>query len=84
MEQLHHLLSYDYMSFVDSHAEGGMGSAASDFFIGVALILIGSVLFTKIEKTSRVARIVAACLFIFVAFSLAYACANHRVGVKPY
>ncbi|MBN3823977.1 hypothetical protein G3O00_10175 [Burkholderia sp. Ac-20384] len=84
LDQLHRLLSYDYMSFADSHADGSLGSIANDFFTGIALVLIGSVLFTKVEKAHRVARIVAACLFVFVAFSLAYACANLRIGIKPY
>jgi hypothetical protein len=84
LDQLRHLLSYDYMSFVDSQADGAIGSIASDFFTGIALVLVGSILFTKIEKTSPVAKIVAALLFVFVALSLGYACSNLRVGVKPY
>ncbi|RQS17968.1 hypothetical protein DIE03_36540 [Burkholderia sp. Bp8992] len=84
LDQLHHLLTYDYMSFVDSHADGSLGSVANDFFTGVSLVLIGSVLFTKIERTSRGARIVAACLFVFAALSLVYACANLRLGIAPH
>lgn len=84
LDQLHRLLSYEYMSFVDSLADGAIGSIASDFFTGIALILIGSILFTKIEKTSQTARVVAAILFVLVALSLAYACFNLRVGVKPF
>lgn len=84
VEQLRHLLSYEYMSFVDSQAEGSLGSVANDFFTGVGLLLVGSVLFAKIEKTSRAAGIVAAVFFVFVAFSLGYACLNLRIGVKPY
>lgn len=84
LDQLHRLLSYEYMSFVDSQADGAIGSIASDFFTGIALILIGSILFTKIEITSQTARVVAAILFVLVALSLAYACFNLRVGVKPF
>lgn len=84
LDQLHHLLSYDYMSFLDSQADGAIGSVASDFFTGIALMLVGSILFTKNEKTGKPARIVAAILFVFVALSLAYACSNLRIGLKPY
>jgi hypothetical protein len=84
LDQLHRLLSYDYMSFLDSQADGAIGSVASDFFTGIALVLVGSILFTKIEKTSQTARFVAAILFVFVALSLAYACLNLRIGVKPF
>ncbi|MFM0437572.1 hypothetical protein PQQ84_13970 [Paraburkholderia strydomiana] len=84
LDQLHRLLSYDYMSFLDSQADGAIGSIASDFFTGIALILVGSIFFTKIEKTSQPARVVAAILFVLVALSLAYACSNLRVGIKPY
>lgn len=84
LDQLHRLLSYDYMSFVDSQADSAIGSVASDFFTGIALILVGSILFTKVEKTSQPARVVAAILFVFVALSLGYACSNLRIGVKPY
>lgn len=84
LDQLHRLFSYDYMSFVDSQADGAIGSVASDFFTGIALVLVGCVLFTKVEKTSQVARIAAALLFAFVALSLGYACSNLRVGIRPY
>lgn len=84
LDQLHRLLSYDYMSFLDSQADGAVGNVASDFFTGIALILVGSTLFTKIEKTSQTARVVAAILFAFVALSLGYACLNLRIGVKPF
>jgi uncharacterized membrane protein YwzB len=84
LDQLHRLLSYDYVSFVDSQADGAIGSVASDFFIGIALILVGSILFTKTEKAGKTARVVAAILFMFVALSLGYACSNLRIDVKPY
>ena len=84
LDQLRHLLSYDYMSFVDSQADGAIGAVASDFFIGVGLLLVGSVLFAKVEKTSRGATILAALLYALVAISLVYACLNLRVGAKPY
>ncbi|CAE6806044.1 hypothetical protein R69619_05433 [Paraburkholderia nemoris] len=84
VDQLHRLLSYDYVSFVDSQADGAIGSVASDFFTGIALILIGSILFTKSEKAGKAARVVAAVLFVFVALSLGYACSNLRIGVKPF
>ena len=84
LDQLQRLLSYDYMSLVDSQAEGAIGGVAGDFFTGIALILVGSVLFTKIEKTRGIAKIVAAFLFMFIALTLGYACSNLRIGIKPY
>lgn len=81
LDELHRLLSYDYLSFVDSQAVGGM---ASDFFTGAALLLLGSVLFTRVERMSRVGRAVAGLMLLFVAFTLVYACLNPRIGVRPY
>lgn len=81
LDQLHRLLSYDYLSFIDSRAAGGM---ASDFFTGAALLLIGSVLFTKIERMSRVGQTVAGLVLLFIAFTLVYACLNPRIGIRPY
>lgn len=80
-DQLHRLLSYDYLSFVDSQAVGGI---ASDFFTGVALLLIGSVLFTRVERTSHVGKTVAGLLLVFIALTLVYACLNARIGIRPF
>lgn len=80
LDQLHRLLSYDYLSFVDSRAVGGM---TNDFFTGVALLLIGSVLFIKVERTHRVGKIVAGLLLLFIALTLVYACLDTRIGIRP-
>lgn len=79
--QLHRLLGYDYVSFADSQAVGGV---ASDFFVGMALLLIGSLLFTKIERASQAGKVVAALVLVFIAFTLVYACLNPRIGIRPY
>lgn len=84
LDQLHRLLSYDYMSLVDSRADGALGGVASDFFTGIALMLVGSVLFMRVAKTGRVARVISALLFVFVAVTLVYACLTSRVGTTPY
>ncbi len=84
LDQLHRLLSYDYMSFVDSQADGALGSVANDFFTGIALMLVGCVLFTRVAKTGRVAGVISAFLFVFVAVTLVYACLTSRVGTTPY
>jgi hypothetical protein len=84
VDQLRRLLSYDYMSFADSRAEGAIGGTANDFFPGIALTLVGSVLLSRVKHASVPAKVVAALLFAFVAVSLVYACVNLRVGAKPY
>jgi len=78
---LHRLLTYDYVSFVDGATVGGM---VSDFFIGVALLLVGSVLFTKVDRVRRYTKLAAGILFVFIALTLVYACLNPRVGIRPY
>ncbi|OXI86908.1 hypothetical protein CFB40_14540 [Burkholderia sp. AU31652] len=82
-DQLHRLLSYDYMSFADSLVERDLGKFANSFYIGVALMLVGSTLFIRIERTRTVARIVTSLLFALLAFSLVYACLNPRIGMLP-
>lgn len=81
LDELHRLLSYDYLSFVDSQAVGGM---TSDFFTGAALLLLGSMLFTKVGRMSRIGQTVAGSVLLFVAFTLVYACLNPRIGLRPY
>jgi hypothetical protein len=83
-DQLHRLLSYDYMSFADSHAEHDLGDFANAFYVSVALMLIGGTLFIRIERTRTVARIVTSLLFVLLAFSLVYACLNPRIGIQPF
>lgn len=83
-EQLQRLLSFRYLSFVDSLEAGGVSGMANDFFIGIALLLLGSMLFTKVEKVSRAARVVAGVLFLFVAACLVYACFTPQIGVRPF
>ncbi|KUY86213.1 hypothetical protein [Burkholderia sp. RF4-BP95] len=81
VDQLHHLLSYDYLSFVDGQTAGGL---ATDFFTGIALVLIGSILFTKTQRAGDVGKAVASFLLLFIACTLIYACLNPRIGVRPY
>lgn len=83
-DQLHRLLSYDYMSFADSLAEHGIGDFASAFYVSVALMLVGGTLFIRIERTRTVARIVTSLLFALLAFSLVCACLNPRIGIRPF
>ncbi|KWF02632.1 hypothetical protein [Burkholderia pseudomultivorans] len=83
-DQLRHLLGYDYMSFADSLADRDFGDAANDFYIGVALMLVGGTLFIPIERTRPIARIVVAALFALLAFSLVYACMHPRIGIRPF
>ncbi|VWC82866.1 hypothetical protein [Burkholderia lata] len=83
-DQLHRLLSYDYMSFADSLAERDLGDFANDFYVGVALLLVGGTLFIRIERTRTVARIVTSLLLTLLAFSLVYACLNPRIGIRPF
>ncbi|MBY4722938.1 MULTISPECIES: hypothetical protein [Burkholderia] len=82
-DQLHRLLSYDYMSFADSRVERDLGDFANDFYVGAALMLVGGTLFIRIERTRTVARIVTSLLFALLAFSLVYACLNPRIGMLP-
>ena len=82
-DQLHRLLSYDYMSFADSIVEHDLGDFANSFYIGVALMLVGGTLFIRIERTRTVARIVTSLLFALLAFSLVYACLSPRIGILP-
>ncbi|OXJ00303.1 MULTISPECIES: hypothetical protein [Burkholderia] len=82
-DQLHRLLSYDYMSFADSRVERDLGDFANDFYVGAALMLVGGTLFIRIERTRTVARIVTSLLFALLAFSLVYACLNPRIGRLP-
>ncbi|EKS9798891.1 MULTISPECIES: hypothetical protein [Burkholderia] len=82
-DQLHRLLSYDYMSFADGRVERDLGDFANDFYVGAALMLVGGTLFIRIERTRTVARIVTSLLFALLAFSLVYACLNPRIGRLP-
>ena len=81
VDELHHLLTFDYVSFVDGQTVGGM---VSDFFIGVAMLLVGSVLFTKVDSVRRFSKAVAGILLLFISLTLIYACLNPRIGIRPY
>ncbi|WP_175657325.1 hypothetical protein [Burkholderia ambifaria] len=81
VDQFHRLLSYDYLSFVDGQAAGGL---ATDFFTGIALVLIGSILFTRTRRAGDVGKAVASFLLVFIALTLIYACLSPRIGVRPY
>ncbi|MBN3773903.1 MULTISPECIES: hypothetical protein [Burkholderia] len=83
-DQLHRLLSYDYMSFVDSLVEHNLGDFANNFYVGVALMLVGGTLLIRVERTRTVARIVTSLLFALLTFSLVYACLNPRIGTLPF
>lgn len=81
VDELHRLLTFDYVSFVDGRTVGGM---ASDFFIGVAMLLVGSVLFTKVDCVRCLSKAVAGILLLFISLTLTYACLNPRIGIRPY
>jgi hypothetical protein len=74
-DELHRLLTYDYVSFVDAQAVGGM---VSDFFIGIAMLIIGSMLFSKLVYVRRLSKAVAGVLLLFISLTLIYACLNPR------
>lgn len=74
-------MTYDYVSIVDGQAVGGM---VSDFFTGVAMLLIGSVLFMKVDRVRRFGKVAAGTLLLFISLTLVYACVNPRIGVRPY
>lgn len=80
-DELRRLLTYDYLSFVDGQTVGGM---VSDFFIGLATLLIGSVLLTKVDRVRRLGKVAAGVLLLFISLTLVYACLNPRIGVRPY
>jgi hypothetical protein len=82
--QLQQLLSFRYLSFVDSLEAGGIGGMTNDFFTGVGLLLLGSTLFTKVESVSRLARYVAGVIFTFVAMCLVFASLTPQIGIKPF
>lgn len=82
--QIKRLISFNYMSFVDGLEVGGVNGVANDFFTGIALLLIGTILLTRFERTRKAAGIVAGGLFLFVAFCLVYACLNPRIGIRPF
>lgn len=81
LEELRHLLTYDYVSFVDGQVVGGM---VTDFFVGAAILLIGSALFMKVDGARRFSQVVAGVLLLFVSLTLVYTCFNPRIGVRPY
>lgn len=80
-EELRRLLSYDYVSFVDGQVVGGM---VTDFFIGIAALLIGSALFMKVDSVRRVSKVAAGVLLLFISLTLVYACLDPRIGIRPY
>ena len=80
-EEFRRLLAYDYLSFVDGQMVGGM---VTDFFIGVATLLVGSALFMKVGSVRRISKVVAGVLLLFISLTLVYACLNPRIGVRPY
>lgn len=73
------LLSYDYMSFVDSLDNG----AANDFYTAIGLCLVGSTSLGHFWK-NRTMRIVSSSLFVFISVSLVYALLHLRIGVRPF
>ena len=81
VDELHRLLTYDYVSFVDGQTVGDM---VSDFFIGVAMLLVGSVLFTKVDRVRPVSKVAAGVLLLLISLTLVYACLDPRIGVRPY
>lgn len=80
--QFRKLLGFDYMSLMDSFELGGRDGMSNDFFTGVALLILGNILLMPVKSTRRFAKIVVGGLFIFVAFSLVYACLDTRIGVR--
>ncbi|WP_126282748.1 hypothetical protein [Burkholderia stagnalis] len=80
--QLYRLITFDYMSFVDSLDAGG---AANDFFVALAGLAIASTVWVMLtyKSPARIPRIVASVVFAFVAFCLVYGVANTRVGQMP-
>ncbi|CAM2191237.1 protein of unknown function [Paraburkholderia kururiensis] len=56
----------------------------SDSFIGVAMLLVGSVVFMKLDGTRRISKYVAGSLLIFIALTLVYACLSPKIGIRPY
>lgn len=79
-EELRRLLTYDYTGFVDGEVVGGM---VTDFFIGVAVLLVGSALFMKMNGVRRLSKVIAGALLLFISVTLVYACLNPRIGVRP-
>ncbi|RBB38922.1 hypothetical protein DPV79_16215 [Burkholderia reimsis] len=80
--QFYRLITFDYMSFVDSLEAGG---AANDFFIALAGLAIASTIWIVLtyKSPARTPRIIASTVFAFVAFSLVYAANHTRVGQVP-
>ncbi|WP_157636516.1 hypothetical protein [Burkholderia ubonensis] len=80
--QFYRLITFDYMSFVDSVNAGG---AANDFFIALAGLALSSSMWSALTPgaRARIPRIIAATVFAFVAFCLVYGVANTRVGQVP-
>lgn len=81
VDELHRLLTFDYLSFVDGQTVGDM---VSDFFNGIAMLLFGSVLFMKVDRVRRISKAVAGVLLLFIALTLVYSCLNPRIGIRPY
>ncbi|MFM0646658.1 hypothetical protein PQR14_20225 [Paraburkholderia bryophila] len=84
IDQVRRLLSFKYLSFVDSLEAGGISGMTSDFFTGVGLLLLGSTLFTRVDKVSRAAHAIAGVVFIFFAACLVYACLTANTGARPF
>ncbi|WP_157381372.1 hypothetical protein [Burkholderia ubonensis] len=80
--QLYRLITFDYMSFVDSLDAGG---AANDFFVALAGLTISATVWVMLtyKSPARIPRIVASVVFAFLAFCLVYGVANTRVGQVP-
>ncbi|WP_423382614.1 hypothetical protein [Burkholderia sp. LMG 32019] len=81
--QLDRLVSFGYMSFVDSLLVGGQRGVADCFFFGVGFLLLAALVLTKSPELERMARRVACALFLFLACCLAYACIHPRIGEVP-
>ncbi|AOJ66425.1 hypothetical protein WJ32_29070 [Burkholderia ubonensis] len=83
LTQLDRLVSFGYLSFADSLEISDAGGPADFFFGGIGLVLLGSLLLTKVPSVERIARGVACALFLFLASCLVYACLHSRVGEVP-
>ncbi|KVN70930.1 hypothetical protein [Burkholderia ubonensis] len=83
LTQLDRLVSFGYLSFADSLEISDAGGPADFFFGGIGLVLLGSLLLTKVPSVERIARGIACALFLFLASCLVYACLHPRVGEVP-
>ncbi|WP_139253260.1 hypothetical protein [Burkholderia ubonensis] len=81
--QFERLISFGYMSLVDSMEAGGLSGLTNLFFSGIGFLLLASLILTKSPIFERAARRVACGLFLFLACCLVYACIHPRIGEVP-